>query len=116
MNYSKDIAPFNANHWSYIRKRFNMTQREIQIAKLVCQGFSNDKIAKILEIKVGTVKTHLRNIYLKIRVKSKIAMLLKFIKYTSKFSAKSERMPTIPIVEIKEQTKKPPDKILEKSG
>jgi DNA-binding NarL/FixJ family response regulator len=130
MDYSKDTvaedrlsvyqrqytAPFNATHWSYLRKRFHMTERELQIAELACQGFSNDKIAKTLKIKLGTVKTHLRNIYRKIRVDSKIAMLLKFIKYADKFSAKSERMPAIPIVDVKNQTKKRSDKILKKDG
>ena len=130
MHYSKDTvaedrlsvyqkrytAPFNASQWSYLRKRFRMTKRELQIAELACQGFSNDKIAKTLKISVGTVKTHLRNIYRKIRVDSKIAMLLKFIKYAAKFSAKPERMPTIPIVEMKEQTKKTSDKVLKKGG
>ena len=107
----QSTAPFNANHWSYLQKRFHMTKRELEIAKLACQGFSNNKIAKTLKIRVGTVKTHLRNIYRKIRVESKIAMLLKFIKYAAKFSAKSERMPTITIVEIKEQTTQKSDKI-----
>jgi len=32
-----------------------------------------------LRIRPGTVKTHTRNIYRKARVKSKIAMLLRFI-------------------------------------
>ena len=112
----QNTVPFNANHWSYIQKRFHMTKRELQIANLACRGFSNEKIAKTLKIKQGTVKTHLRNIYRKIRVESKIAMLLKFIKYADKLSAKSERVATIPIVETKGQTKKTSGKMLEKDG
>lgn len=111
---NRNTVPFNTNHWSYLRKRFHMTKRELQIAKLACQGFSNDKIAKNLKIRVGTVKTHLRNIYRKIRVESKIAMLLKFIKYASEFSAQSERKPFIPIVEMKEKRKRASDKMLKK--
>ena len=63
--------------WLFLKKRYHMTPRELQVAILVCRGFNNDEIAKALKIRHGTVKTHLRNIYRRARVKSKILMLLK---------------------------------------
>ena len=95
------------NHWSYIQKRFHLTPRELQVAQLACQGFNNNKIAKTLKAKMGTVKTHLRNIYRKIRVKSKIEMLIKFVNSTDKFSAKSRITLPIAIVDIKKSVKIP---------
>ena len=68
-----------SNQWSYLQKRYNLTPRERQIAELICQGLRNGSIAKYLCIKPGTVKTHTRNIYRKVRVKSKIRMLLTFV-------------------------------------
>jgi DNA-binding CsgD family transcriptional regulator len=65
--------------WTYLQNRFDLTPRERQIAELVCQGLRNDDIADILEITAGTAKTHIRNIYRKVHVKSKISMLLMFI-------------------------------------
>ncbi|MBW8035467.1 MAG: helix-turn-helix transcriptional regulator [Planctomycetes bacterium] len=65
--------------WAYLRKRYGMTAREIQVARLVCCGFGNDHIAAELEIKHATVKTHIRNLYRKLWVHNKISMLLKFI-------------------------------------
>ena len=65
--------------WIYLRKRYGMTAREIQVARLVCCGFGNDHIAAKLEIKHATVKTHIRNLYRKLWVHNKISMLLKFI-------------------------------------
>ena len=62
-----------------------MTPRELQVAILVCRGFNNDEIAKALKIRHGTVKTHLRNIYRRVRVKSKITLLLKFVEDINKF-------------------------------
>jgi DNA-binding CsgD family transcriptional regulator len=85
-----------------------MSPRELQVAKLVCQGFNNEEIAKDLKIRHGTVKTHIRNIYRRIRVRNKIAMLLKFIGDASRFSAKSGTAPPIPIAEAGKMTKKPP--------
>lgn len=69
--------------WSYVRRRYDLTPREVQIAELVCRGFRNDHIARDLRIRPGTVKTHVRNIYRKVKVKSKIAMLLRFVNEAS---------------------------------
>lgn len=75
----QEIILLNTKEWSYVKKRYNLTPRECQIAELICQGLHNGKIAKDLRITPGTVKTHTRNIYRKTRVKSKIAMLLRFV-------------------------------------
>ena len=100
------ITLLNEKHWLYIQRRYRMSPRELQVAKLVCQGFSNEEIAKDLKIKQGTVKTHLRNIYRRVRVKNKIAMLLTLVDQATKFSAKSGIAPHIPIVD----TEKPAPK------
>ena len=99
-------SPLDENHWSHIQKRFHLTPREFQVAQLACQGFNNNKIAKTLKARTGTVKTHLRNIYRKIRVKSKIEMLLKFVNSAAKSSAKPSLTSPIPIVEIIKRVKK----------
>jgi DNA-binding CsgD family transcriptional regulator len=93
--------------WSYIQRHFHMSPRELQVAKLVCEGFSNGEIAKNLRIKQGTAKTHLRNIYRRIRVKNKISMLLKIVDQASKFSTKIGITPPAPIVDIKKPAQKP---------
>jgi len=67
------------NQWAYLRRRYRMTNRELEIARLVCTGMSNDCIAAEANIALGTVKTHLRNIYRKIWVNTKIEMLLRFV-------------------------------------
>ena len=74
-----DIILLNEKQWTYVQNRYNLTPRERQIAELVCKGLRNGNIAKYLRIKPGTVKTHTRNIYRKVHVKSKIAMLLRFV-------------------------------------
>jgi DNA-binding NarL/FixJ family response regulator len=74
-----DVILLNQKQWSYVQNQYNLTPRERQIAELVCKGLRNGNIAKYLRIKPGTVKTHTRNIYRKIHVKSKIAMLLRFV-------------------------------------
>ncbi len=101
------IPLLHEKHWLYVQKRYRMSPRESQVAKLVCQGFNNDEVAKALKIRPGTVKTHIRNIYRRLRVKNKIEMLLKFVNDAIKFSAKSGITPPISIVDIEKPVKKP---------
>jgi DNA-binding NarL/FixJ family response regulator len=77
------VTLLQEKHWSFLRKRYRMTSREVQIAKKICAGLSNEEIAKALRIKSGTVKTHLRNIYRKTWVHNKISMLLRFVEDTN---------------------------------
>ena len=101
------VALLDEKQWSYLQKRFHMSPRELEVARLVCEGFGNEDIAKALKIKHGTVKTHLRNVYRRVRVKSKITMLLKFVDAASKFFVKPKIAPPIPIVDVEKPRKKP---------
>ncbi len=103
---SKHKVLLNKNQWSYLRRHYRLTNREFQVGKLVCRGYTNKEIAKTLTIKPGTVKTHLLNIYRKAHVTSKIALLLMFANDASKSSVKPVVAPTIPIVELKKQPPK----------
>jgi DNA-binding NarL/FixJ family response regulator len=100
------ISLFDDKHWLYIQRRYRLTDRELQVAKLVCQGFNNEDIAAKLKIKRGTVKTHIRNIYRRVRIRNKIQMVLKFVDTAMKFDAKSGTTSAIPIVELKKPDKK----------
>ena len=77
------VALINQRQWSYLKRRYLMTKRELQIAQLICQGLGNEQIADELNIRLGTVKTHIRNIYRKTWVHNKIAMLLRFVEDTN---------------------------------
>lgn len=68
--------------WSYLSRRYDLTPREVQIAELVCQGLRHGNIAGRLNIQPGTVKTHIRNIYRKVKVRNKMNMLLRFVSET----------------------------------
>lgn len=84
------IVLFNDQQWAYLQRKFQITPRELEIAKLVCQGYNNKDIAESLSIKEGTVKVHVRHIYRKTYVKNKMLMLLRFIEDSNGFFEKSE--------------------------
>ena len=99
------ISLLDDQQWNYIRKWYRITAREQQVARLVCRGFDNKKIAAELRISRGTVKTHIRNIYRRIRVKNKIQMLLRFMQVANNLAAKSQTTPKIPIIELERSDK-----------
>jgi DNA-binding NarL/FixJ family response regulator len=80
-----DVVLISEDKWLHIQKSYGMTERELQIARSVCRGFSNQQIADELKIQEGTVKTHMRNIYRKTWVNNKIAMLLRFVEAVNTF-------------------------------
>ncbi|MBW8041227.1 MAG: response regulator transcription factor [Planctomycetes bacterium] len=101
-----DVTLLDNKQWRYVQKRYHISPRELEVAKLVCHGFVNGDVAKKLNVKPGTVKTHLRSIYAKTHAKNRITMLLRFMDYANRFSNKSS-FDTLPvqIVERKKQTK-----------
>ena len=47
------------------RRRYGMTEREIDVLALLLAGYNASDIAGLLGISANTVKTHLKNIYAK---------------------------------------------------
>jgi DNA-binding NarL/FixJ family response regulator len=52
--------------------------REQQVAALVCLGYTNPQIAGKLKVSVETVKTHVRNVLMKVDLHSKTELRLMF--------------------------------------
>ena len=88
-----DFGLIDDGQWLYIKKQYRLTKREVEVAKLICQGFGNEEIANNLNIAYGTVRAHIRNIYRKTGVQNKIAILLKFISEISKAEPKAKPSP-----------------------
>jgi DNA-binding NarL/FixJ family response regulator len=55
------IYPIQSDHKSPLNAG-NLTDRQLEVLKLIVEGYSNGKIAERLNIKTGTVKTHVQNI------------------------------------------------------
>jgi DNA-binding NarL/FixJ family response regulator len=79
------IVLLDKTRWEYLKGRYKITPRELEVAKLICRGCGNEEIAGRLRITVGTVKVHVRNIYRKTWVENKILMLLRFVEDSEMF-------------------------------
>jgi NarL family two-component system response regulator LiaR len=67
--------------------RNSISNREREILLLVAQGYSNPEIGERLLITRTTVRTHLENIYHKLRVHDRTAAVVKYF-----FSAESQKV------------------------
>ena len=56
----------------------NLTPREKQVFKLLMTEMKNDDIQEKLSISKNTLKTHIRNVYAKSRVKSRYELVVKY--------------------------------------
>jgi DNA-binding NarL/FixJ family response regulator len=52
-------------------QEYGLTQREIEIASLIANGYNNDKISASLGISMGTTKNYICDIYSKLEVKGR---------------------------------------------
>jgi two-component system nitrate/nitrite response regulator NarL len=52
-----------------------LTDREQQVAALVCESLSNKLIARKLNVSEGTIKAHLHAIYSKLSLESRFALI-----------------------------------------
>jgi len=94
-----EVILLDRRQWSYVQRRYDLTPREREIAELICQGLRNGSIAKRLRIRPGTVKTHIRNVYRKVRVKNKITMLLTFVTDSKLISAEYDGTPSVGVTD-----------------
>jgi DNA-binding NarL/FixJ family response regulator len=72
MNTGSDIISDNVTHLT------SLTERQREIVRLACEGFSNRGIAEKLGLAEGTVKCHLHAIFEKLDVRSRSALVARF--------------------------------------
>ncbi len=61
-----------------IGKKYGLTKRELEVVSLIKMGYSNKEIADKMYISNHTVKAHIMNIFSKVRVTSRTALMFKF--------------------------------------
>lgn len=69
------------NHFYQFIKLYNLTTREQDILKYLIEDKNYQEISDILIISVGTVKTHVHNIYQKINVAKRSQLIQKYNEY-----------------------------------
>lgn len=70
---------FRTKAWQAVGRQFGLTPRELQVAVLLCRGYSQQKMAAELSITQGTVKNHRKAINRKLRCSNSRRTMLKLI-------------------------------------
>lgn len=59
---------------------YNLTDREKDVLKYVCEGLNNGDISKLLDVSINTVKVHVSNIIQKLGVEDRTQVVVKAFK------------------------------------
>lgn len=60
-----------------LKKSFNLSDREVEIALMLCDGFTNRQIASAMKLSDGTARNYISSIYSKMGVESRAAAVVK---------------------------------------
>ena len=60
-----------------LKKTYNLSDREVEIALMLCDGFTNRQIASAMKLSDGTARNYISSIYFKLGVDSRTAAMLK---------------------------------------
>ena len=79
-NYGTLISALTAEPLTYLSfeefcKKFEVSPRETDVIREICNGFSNKEISEKLFISLQTVKDHTHRIYIKTNVKSRVQLI-----------------------------------------
>lgn len=69
----KPSAPFEAN--TRAQEALKISERELEVLKLLAAGQSNKEIARQLELSPNTVKSHIANLFQKLEVKRRTSAI-----------------------------------------
>lgn len=81
LNFTKDVLPKpNSTNFDNLYDKglkSILTDKEYEVLELLEEGYSNTEIAKLISISVNTVKAHVGNILLKLRVSDRVQAAVK---------------------------------------
>lgn len=63
---------------------YNLTDREKEVLKYICEGLNNGDISKILDVSINTVKVHVSSIIQKLGVEDRTQVVVKAFKCFNK--------------------------------
>lgn len=72
------------NEQLYMFKKYGLSKREIEVCKLLLQGYTMRQISGILSIAYSTVNTYCTSVYRKLEINSRMELLILFKDYCMK--------------------------------
>jgi DNA-binding CsgD family transcriptional regulator len=79
INESMRLNLVSKRQWNSIAERLDLTERELEVVKLLFEQKTRDEIAKKLELKPRTIRHHMENIHVKLGVNNRVGVVLRII-------------------------------------
>jgi DNA-binding NarL/FixJ family response regulator len=70
---------FTSARWNELAKYFGLTERQRQVARLICCGCTNAGIAGQLRVSEGTVRLHADALFKALEVRSRIGVVVRLV-------------------------------------
>ena len=70
---------FTPVQWPVIAKVLRLTPRQRAVAELLCAEYSQRDISQRLKVSANTVRTHLRALYARLGVRSRVGVVIRLI-------------------------------------
>lgn len=82
--------PFPEGLWKTVAHRFSLTPRELHVARMLCQGYTNVAIAERIYVAYPTVRTYIRSINHKLGCHDRVELILMLLAIESRRQAEPE--------------------------
>ena len=76
--------------WSALQAYFELSPRQLQTAELVCRAYDNKRIAGELHVCSDTVRMHLKEVFRKVGVETRTALLVRMMQTRETLRQKKE--------------------------
>jgi len=73
---------FSEAEWLGLRNHFRLSERQLQVARWICRGCTNDAIAARLRLSEGTVRVYTDGLYKRMGVQSRLGLLVRIVEAT----------------------------------
>lgn len=83
---------FPAKTWRRLVKRLGLSKRQAEVAELLCRECLVDDIASELGISPDAVRHHAKRLFHKLKVKSRVGVVLRMVHAEHGLSAERRRM------------------------
>lgn len=73
---AEELTHLGSDDMPSLRQENGLTERELEIVRLVASGYKNKEVGSTLTISERTVKTHLTNIFQKLGVRDRVGLVM----------------------------------------
>jgi len=70
-------SPFSEQDWLLLAKTLDLSARQVEVAKLLCEGLTYAGMAARLNISVNTVRMHMRALFAKLGTRHQVGVVVR---------------------------------------